>query len=70
MTQSINIPATQEPYCPDDIVVWPDGGYAELRDVRDGHYDWRSDDYEVVRLENATRLRELGLDELLDDSPG
>ena len=69
MTQSSTSEA-REPYSPDDLAVWPDGFHAELGDPWNGDYDWRSDDYEMVRLEDEARLRELGLDELIDGSPG
>jgi hypothetical protein len=54
------------PYHPDDIVVWPDGRWTTLDEVRRGGWDWRSDDYEIVRLEDQTRLEELGLAADLD----
>ncbi|MFD1911822.1 hypothetical protein [Halodurantibacterium flavum] len=56
----------RQPYHPDDIVVWPDGGWATLGEVQAGEYGWRSDDYEVVRLEDIERLKVLGLAEDLD----
>lgn len=46
----------------DDIVVWPDLTVATVGEVRRGEYNWMSDDYEIVPLENEARLRELGLD--------
>jgi len=54
------------PNHPDDIVVWPDGCWTTLDEVRRGGWDWRSDDYEIVRLEDQTRLEELGLAADLD----
>ena len=37
------------PYHPDDIVVWPDEAWATLREVRNGEFSHRSDDFEIVR---------------------
>ncbi|SNS94041.1 hypothetical protein [Sphingopyxis indica] len=54
------------PYHSQDIVVWPDGGWATLEEVRLGEFAHRSDDYEIVRLEDGDRLRALGLAEQLD----
>lgn len=51
---------------PDDIVVWPDGFYATLEEVRRGEFSHRSDDFEIVRLEDVARLKELGLAEDFD----
>lgn len=49
----------------DDIAVWPDGSWATLGEVRNGDYNWKSDDFEIVRMEDDARLKELGLaDEL------
>lgn len=53
------------PYSSDDIVVWPDGVWAYLGEIRAGDYGWRSDDYEIVRLEDVERLRELGISDEL-----
>lgn len=47
---------------PDDLVVWPDLTVATVSEVRRGDYNWMSDDYEIVPLENEVRMRELGLD--------
>ena len=52
---------TQRPYHPDDIVVWPDGTWATLAEVRAGEFNCMSDDYEIVRLEDVERLKALGL---------
>lgn len=49
----------------DDIVIWPDGNWATLGDVRTGDYDSMSDDYEIARLEDLDRLAALGLDQEL-----
>ncbi|MDF0490396.1 hypothetical protein PX554_19900 [Sphingomonas sp. H39-1-10] len=57
---------TTRPYHGDDIAVWPDGDWATLGDVRRGDFDWRSDDYEIVRIEDHQRLRDLGLADELD----
>jgi hypothetical protein len=54
----------------DDLAVWPDGTWATMDDVRSGHYDWMSDDFEIVRLADEHRLRELGLADDLDLDPG
>ncbi|TCM51093.1 hypothetical protein C8J36_110100 [Rhizobium sp. PP-F2F-G48] len=49
----------------EDIASWPDDTWARLGEVRRGDFDWKSDDYEVVLLEDTLRLRELAiLDEL------
>ena len=32
----------------DDIVVWPDGSYCTFEEYRNGEYDWKSDDVEVL----------------------
>lgn len=59
--------ATQTaPRRPDDIVVWPDGFWAPLGQIRNGEYSHRSDDFEIVRLEDHTRLKELGIADELD----
>lgn len=52
---------TQKPYHHDDIAVWPDGSWASLGEVWAGECDWKSDDYEKVRLEDVERLVELNL---------
>lgn len=52
----------------DDIAVWPNGIWASLDEVWNGEYDWLSDDYEIVLLEDAARQRARGID--LDDAPG
>lgn len=49
------------PYHPDDIVVWPDGAWATVDEVRNGEYGYRSDDFEIVRQDDAERLKVLGL---------
>lgn len=54
------------PYHPDDIVVWPDGAWATLGEVRNGEFSHRSDDFEIVRLDDAARLKELGLPDEFD----
>ena len=54
------------PYHPDDIVVWADGAWATLGEVRNGEFSYRSDDFEIVRLEDAARLKELGLADEFD----
>ncbi|KQT63293.1 MULTISPECIES: hypothetical protein [unclassified Aureimonas] len=49
----------------EDITCWPDGDGAHLGEVWRRAFDWKSDDYDVVLLEDTVRLRELGiLDEL------
>lgn len=59
---------TRQPHHPDDIVVWPDGSWATVGEVETGHYNWKSDDYEIVRLEDTERLTALGLDDQFDPS--
>jgi hypothetical protein len=54
------------PYYPDDIVVWPDAAWAKLGEVRNGKFSHRSDDFEIVRLDDAARLKELGLPDEFD----
>ncbi len=51
------------PYHRDDVVLWPDGTWATVGEVRDGNYDWKSDDFEIVRIEDTDRLKALGLGE-------
>lgn len=45
----------------EDIATWPDGNWARLGEVRRGDFYWKSDDYEVVLLEDTVRLRELAI---------
>ncbi len=52
-----------QPYRFDDIAVWPDGSWTELDEIWRGDYAWRSDDYEIVRLDDHARLTALGLAE-------
>jgi hypothetical protein len=56
------------PYHPGDIVIWPDGAWATLREVRNGGFSHRSDDFEIVPLDDIARLQELGLANELDMS--
>lgn len=56
MTQSSNAPWAQRAFGIDDIAVWPDGTYAELGDVWNGGHGWKSDDYLMVNLDDATQL--------------
>ena len=56
----------RQPHHPDDIVVWPDGTWATLAEVEAGEYSWRSDDFEIVRHDDAIRLKALGLADDLD----
>ncbi|RWK66814.1 hypothetical protein [Mesorhizobium sp.] len=52
-------------YHPDDIAVWPDGTWISVGELSEGGYGHKSDDYEIVPLEDVERLRELGIaDEL------
>jgi len=51
----------------DDVVVWPDGAWATLSEVRHAEYDHMSDDYEIVDRDNEERLHELGIDTEGDD---
>lgn len=57
---------TTRPHSIDDIAVWPDGWWATLGAVWNGHYIHRSDDYEIVREDDVARLKELGLAEDFD----
>lgn len=41
------------PNHPDDIVRWCDGTEATWGEVCAGEYDWMSDDYEVIPLEET-----------------
>lgn len=56
------------PYHIDDIVVWPDGAWATLGEVRSGQFCHRSDDFEIIRLDEVARLKGLGLADELDIS--
>lgn len=58
-----------EAYHGDDLAVWPNGVIATLRDVWNGYYNFMSDDYERVRLEDTVRLKELGILEELGIDP-
>jgi hypothetical protein len=62
---NVSIPATgaSKPFNKDDLAVWPDGFWAVLKDVWNGHYSYRSDDYEMVHQDNHARLIELGVEE-------
>ena len=52
---------------PEDLVVWPDGFWATLSEVRSGGFSHRSDDFEVVRHNDRARMQELGIaDEITD----
>jgi hypothetical protein len=46
---------------PDDLAVWPDGFWATLWEFWNGECSHKSDDFEVVRLEDQARLQELGI---------
>ncbi len=46
---------------PDDIVLWPDGAWATLEDVQNGHYNWRSDDFEIIDHTDDARLTQAGI---------
>lgn len=58
------------PHHSDDIAIWPDGCWATLGDIWDNQFNWKSDDYEIVRLDDISRLRALGLAGELDLDPG
>ncbi|SDR44642.1 hypothetical protein SAMN05519103_03245 [Rhizobiales bacterium GAS113] len=60
------IAALTRTHHPDDIAVWPDGFWATLKEVWNGECNHRSDDFEIVRQENHTRLKELGIADELD----
>ncbi|WP_176482787.1 hypothetical protein [Sphingobium sp. D43FB] len=51
-----------EKYDTDDYAVWPDGTSATLGEVRRGDYAFMSDDYEIVRQDDLSRLHELGIE--------
>ena len=57
---------SRQSYHSDDIVVWPDGTWAALEEVRNGEFTHMSDDYEIVRLDDVGRLKALGLEEGFD----
>lgn len=50
---------------PDDIVLWSDGTWATLEGVRNGEYDWKSDDFEIIDHMDGVRLKAIGV---LDDT--
>lgn len=52
--------STRKPHR-EDLVVWPDGEWARLGEVRDGEYGWKSDDYEIVANDDIKRLTALGI---------
>ncbi|MFG1210452.1 hypothetical protein [Xanthobacter flavus] len=55
----------REPH-PDDVVLWPDGSWATVEDVRNGAFDWRSDDYENIDQMDDARLLAAGV---IDEIP-
>ncbi len=61
-----NVATKTAPYHPEDIVVWPDGFWATLGEVRNGEHSHRSDDFEIVRQEDHIRFKELGIADELD----
>jgi hypothetical protein len=63
MTNPVEIRQT---FHSDDIVVWPDGWWATFGEVRNGEFTHRSDDYEIVGIDDITRLTELGVAGELD----
>lgn len=46
---------------PDDIVLWPDGSWATVEDVRNSAFNWRSDDYEIIDQMDDPRLLAAGV---------
>lgn len=54
------------PFHPDDLVVWSDGTWATCEQFASGAFSWMSDDVERVRMDDADRLRKLGLAEFAD----
>jgi hypothetical protein len=50
----------------DDFAVWPDGSWATIDEVRSGECSWKSDDFEIVPLEDELRLQQLGLADEID----
>lgn len=61
---SISETRASKPFNKDDFAVWPDGFWAVLEDIWNGHYSYRSDDYEMVHQDNHARLIELGVEEV------
>jgi hypothetical protein len=59
------IPAPK-PFHGHDFVVWPDGFWAVLKEVWNGDYNYRSDDFEIVRQDDRARLIELGIEDDAD----
>lgn len=51
---------------PDDIVLWPDGSWTTREKLENGHYDWKSDDYEIIDHTDEARLAAVGImDEIM-----
>lgn len=46
---------------PDDIVLWPDGTWATLEEVRNGDFGWMSDDCEIIDHMDDARLKAAGV---------
>lgn len=68
MTETIS---TARPYDGEDIAVWPDGIYVEFHELWGGGWEWKGDDYEVVRWNDYARMRAIGLAKLADEyDPG
>jgi len=56
-----------EAWHPEDLAVWPDGSLATISELRSGGFNHLSDDFEVVRHDDRTRIQELGIaDEIID----
>jgi hypothetical protein len=64
--EDFTMASTKRPFDQEDIAVWPDGTWAELGEVWNGHWNHKSDDYEIVPLEDEARLKSLGLAEDFD----
>jgi hypothetical protein len=60
------IAAQTASYRLDDIAIWPDGFWVRFEEVRNGEFNDRSDDFEIVRLDDHVRLKELGIADELD----
>lgn len=48
--------------CGDDIVLWPNGTTATVEDIRNGGFDWMSDDYEIIAFDDAETITARGIE--------
>lgn len=46
-------------YQPLMVRVWPDDTFDLIEDIRDGDYDWKSDDYQDVDINNSNSFNAL-----------